>query len=135
MPAPVNASESLADAVCCDRRALPFAEPQFLFEAPDVALFAKLPRAGVTTFYDSVCGAPLFRAPVGRSRAAFENDTAAHGWPSFRAAEVVAANVAVDEKTGYVTSTCGTHLGTYLPDEAGPRYCVDLSCVAGRPAE
>ena len=32
----------------------------------------KLPASGVTTFYDSVCGAPLFRAPVGRSLADFQ---------------------------------------------------------------
>lgn len=49
-------------------------------------------------------------------------------------AEVVAANVLVDKGTGTVTSRCGTHLGTYLPDEKGPRWCIDLSCIAGGPA-
>jgi len=66
VPVPVDANETLADAVCCDTRAKPFAEPQFLFEAPDIALWSKLEPSGVTTFYDSVCGLPLFRAPLNR---------------------------------------------------------------------
>jgi len=133
VPVPVDANETLADAVCCDTRAKPFAEPQFLFEAPDVSLFSKL-EAGVTTFYDSVCGLPLFRAPVNRTLAEFKADTEEHGWPSFRPAEVVTANVVTDIKSGFVTSKCGTHLGSYLPDAKGPRWCMDLSCIAGGPA-
>lgn len=131
--APVDANESLAEAVCCDARASLFAEPQFLYAAPDIALFSAFDRTGVATFYDSVCGLPLFRAPVNRSWDAFEADTKAHGWPSFRRGEIVEANVVVDADTGLVASTCGTHLGTYDADDAGPRYCVDLSCVAGAP--
>lgn len=127
VPAPIDANESLAEAVCCDRRALPFAEPQFLYKQPDIALFRRVTKR--TTFYDSVCGLPLFRAPVNRSLADFEKDTDEHGWPSFREAEVVAENVLI--KDGLVTSACGTHLGTYLPDEQGPRWCIDLACVAG----
>ena len=88
----------------------------------------------MTTFYDSVCGAPLFRAPVGRTRAAFEADTTEHGWPSFRQEEVVAEHVRTNHTSGYVTSSCGTHLGTYLPDAQGARWCIDLSCVAGNPS-
>ena len=41
----------LAESVCCDSRNLPFAEPQFLFEAPDVNLFNSLDKTKVTTFY------------------------------------------------------------------------------------
>lgn len=133
VPVPVDANETLADAVCCDTRAKPFAEPQFLFDAPDVSLFSKL-DAGVTTFYDSVCGLPLFRAPINRTLAEFKADTEEHGWPSFRPAEVVTENVVTDLKSGFVTSKCGTHLGSYLPDAKGPRWCMDLSCIAGTAA-
>ena len=87
--------------------------------------------SGVNTFYDSVCGLPLFRAPINRTFAEFQADTQEHGWPSFRPAEVVDENVVTDVKTGYVTSKCGTHLGSYLPDTQGPRWCMDLSCIAG----
>jgi len=135
VPAPVDDGESLAEAVCCDVRAKPFAEPQFLFMAPDIALFSKLAANGsVTTFYDSACGLPLFRAPVGRSLDDFQADTNEHGWPSFRAEEVVTANVLTNATSTYVTSKCGTHLGSYLPDGQGPRWCIDLSCVAGNPS-
>jgi len=125
----------LAEAVCCDVRARPFAEPQFMFAAPDISLFLRLDPTGPTTFYDSVCGIPLFRAPLNRTVAAFRKDTEEHGWPSFRSAEVVLENVLTDESTGLVSSKCGTHLGTYLPDDMGPRWCMDLSCIAGRPIE
>jgi peptide methionine sulfoxide reductase MsrB len=123
--------ESLAESVCCDQRNTLRAEPQFLFEAPDIKLFASL--SGVTTFYDSVCGVPLFRAPVNRTVAQFEQDTNDHGWPSFRAAEVIREHVKIDPLTGLVTSSCGTHLGSYLPDSQGPRWCMDLSCISGNP--
>ena len=33
--------------------------------------------------------------------------------------------------TGEVLSACGTHLGSYLPDAQGDRYCIDLACIAG----
>jgi peptide methionine sulfoxide reductase MsrB len=134
VPVPVDPDESLAEAVCCDDRTKVFAEPQFLFEAPDVALFSRL-QEGTTVFYDSVCGAPLFRAPVGRTAEDFRADTTEHGWPSFRPEEVVQQNVVTNTTTGLVYSTCGTHLGSYLPDERGPRWCMDLSCIAGNPPE
>ena len=51
-------------------------------------LFSKLSKEGVTTFYDSVCGLPLFKAPFGRTLQEFQQDTQAHGWPSFRPEEV-----------------------------------------------
>merc|ERR1712028_301033 len=90
--------------------------------------------SGVTTFYDSVRGVPLFRAPVNRTLAEFEADTTEHGWPSFRPAEVVTEHVVTDKTTGLVTSSCGTHLGSFLPDSAGARWCMDLSCIAGNKA-
>jgi len=125
----------LAESVCCDSRNLAGAEPQFLFEAPDINLFGRLDRSKVTTFYDSVCGVPLFKAPVSRSFDAWKDETDEHGWPSFRTPEIFIENVIVDHTTGYVTSSCGTHLGTYQPDVGGkPRYCIDLSCIAGSKA-
>jgi len=127
-----SSSAKAAEAVCCAARPKAYAEPQFLYQAPDVQLFAKL--TGVTTFYDSVCGVPLFRAPVNRTMAEFKADTDEHGWPSFRSAEVVREHVRED-KDGFVYSSCGTHLGSYLPDAHGPRWCMDLSCIAGGPAE
>jgi peptide methionine sulfoxide reductase MsrB len=81
-----------------------------------------------------VCGLPLFTAPRGRTVADFQADTAEHGWPSFRPEELIAANVITNETTGFVTSKCGTHLGSYLPDEKGARWCIDLSCIAGHAA-
>jgi len=128
-------NESMAEAVCCDSRMENFAEPQFTFEAPDIQLFTALDKAsGVTTFYDSVCGVPVFRAPVNRSLADFKADTMEHGWPSFRPQEVVSENVVTDKETGFVTSRCGTHLGSYLPDTRGARWCIDLACVSGNKA-
>jgi hypothetical protein len=130
VPVLVDPGESLAEAVCCDKRVVDFAEPQFLFNDPDILLWSKLDK-GVTTFYDSVCGLPLFQAPVNRSLGDFERDTEGHGWPSFRSAEVFYDNVVTNKSTGFVTSKCGTHLGSYLPDNEGPRWCMDLSCIAG----
>lgn len=89
---------------------------------------------GQTTFYDSVCGIPVFITPVNRTFKDFVADTDEHGWPSFRAAEVFADNVITDKTTTEVKSKCGTHLGSYLPDEQGERWCIDLSCVAGNPS-
>jgi len=134
VPVPVEASESLAEAVCCDNRTTVFAEPQFLYQEPGIDFYSKL-QDGVTTFFDSVCGLPLFRAPLNRSLDDFKADTDDHGWPSFRLAEVVHGNVVHDSDTGFVYSKCGTHLGSYLPDEYGPRWCMDLSCIAGNPSQ
>ena len=134
VPVAVDANETLAEAVCCDSRVLMYAEPQFLFAAPDIMLFSKMDAKGVTTFYDSACGVPVFKAPVGRTLAEFEADTKEHGWPSFRTGEVVLGNVQTDNATGHVTSTCGTHLGSYLPDSKGSRWCIDLSCISGSSA-
>lgn len=121
--------ENLPNVVCCDSRQEYYAEPQFLYQLVDF-----FPLDGVTTFYDSNCGLPLFQAPKNRTMQDFEDDTQEHGWPSFRAAEVFYDNVLVDHDTGLVSSTCGTHLGTFLPDDQGDRYCIDLSCIAGTPS-
>lgn len=133
LPFPVSAGESLADAVCCDKRFAPYAEPRGLFATPPVNLFSRMSKHGETTFYDSVCGIPLFVAPRNRSLADFQADTTEHGWPSFRPAEIVKGNSKIIASSGYVVSKCGTHLGSYLPDERGPRWCLDLSCLSGNP--
>mmetsp|Transcript_60441 Transcript_60441/g.194616 ORF Transcript_60441/g.194616 Transcript_60441/m.194616 type:complete len:185 (+) Transcript_60441:73-627(+) len=84
------------------------------------------------TFHDSVTGKPLFVAPRGRTWQEFVAESSAHGWPSFRDAEVVAEHVRVLEG-GEAVSVDGTHLGHNLPDRAGNRYCINLVSVAGRP--
>ena len=54
-----------------------------------------------------------------------------YSWPSFRAEEVISDNLKLDDDGLHVYSACGTYLGGYQPDSAGPRWCIDLSCVAG----
>jgi len=126
------ADEKVTDAICCDTDFKPYAEPNGFFAQPNVNLFSKLDKNGVTTFYDSSCGIPIFKAPVGRSFEAFYNDTLEHGWPSFRTGEVVKENVVTVYSTGEVISKCGTHLGSYLPDSIGSRWCIDLMCISGQ---
>jgi peptide methionine sulfoxide reductase MsrB len=86
----------------------------------------------VTTFYDSVTGKPLFRAPVGRTWNDFRLESERHGWPSFRDAEVITDDTRVLED-GEVVSKDGTHLGHNLPDGKGNRYCINLVSIAGQP--
>jgi peptide methionine sulfoxide reductase MsrB len=89
-------------------------------------------QSGVTTYYDSVTGKPLFKAPIGRSFADFQKESQKHGWPSFRDEEVVWENVRC-LANGEAVSVDGTHLGHNLPDRSGNRYCINLVSVAGRP--
>jgi peptide methionine sulfoxide reductase MsrB len=87
-----------------------------------------------TTFYDAQCGVPLFKLGT-RSRADWEQESRAHGWPSFRDDEVVQLGTNVLERSGgEIVSSCGTHLGHNLPDGQGNRYCINLLCIAGHPA-
>ena len=86
------------------------------------------------TFYDSVTGYLLFRAPVGRTMDAFLSESLRHGWPSFRPAEVLWDHVRVLDDHE-VVSTAGTHLGHVLFDSIGPRYCINLCSVAGNAVE
>ena len=58
-------------------------------------------------------------APRGRSFKEWEKESRAHGWPSFRDAEVVWDDVRVLPSTGECVSLVGTHLGHNLPAEAG----------------
>jgi hypothetical protein len=77
--------ESFADAICCDAFFAPYAEPSGFFAEDDVALFDKLDPRGETTFYDSVCGVPLFTAPRNRTFAEWRAESEvsallASGW-------------------------------------------------------
>jgi hypothetical protein len=132
VPVPVDPTESLAEAICCDPRTRPYAEPQFFFRRPEIALFSHVSEHA--TFYDSVCGIPLFNVPKNRTWADFVAETQEHGWPSFRESELVPGSIVVSPTDGDVYSSCGTYLGSILPDEKGQRYCLDLSCVSGSPA-
>mmetsp|Transcript_117887 Transcript_117887/g.184208 ORF Transcript_117887/g.184208 Transcript_117887/m.184208 type:complete len:217 (+) Transcript_117887:44-694(+) len=100
-----------------------------------VSFFQQLEQTGASaeeiTFYDSQCGVPLYVAPKGRSYDDFKAESLKHGWPSFRAAEVVRANVYVSSHGGEVVSACNTHLGHDLPDSKGERHCINLMCMAG----
>ena len=88
--------------------------------------------SGEITFYDSNTGKPLFYGPKGRSWDSFVRESQAHGWPSFRDAEVNWEHVRV-LGNGECISVDGTHLGHNLPDGTGNRYCINLVSVAGRP--
>jgi hypothetical protein len=124
--------ETLADAICCDYEYRPYAEPPLFYMRADVDLFSKINASGETTFYDSVCGKPIFTAPRGRSFSDWQKESQAHGWPSFRDEEVVDGAVTITDD-GLVFSSCGTHLGSNDPDGEGNRYCMDLSCLSGQP--
>ena len=84
-------------------------------------------------FYDSVTGAHLFTAPVGRSMDSFLKESKSHGWPSFRDQEVVWDGGVMCLPNGECVSETGTHLGHNLPDGSGNRYCINLVSVAGKP--
>jgi len=139
LPFPLAQGESLPEGICCDSAFKAYAEPRFTFSRPDVALYSAMNATtstdGTTTFYDSVCGIPLFVAPRGRSFEEFKADTDEHGWPSFRPAELVTGNSHIVNSTGEVLSKCGTHLGSFLPDEKGARWCLDLVCLSGNPTK
>lgn len=74
-------------------------------------------RTEPTTYYDSVTGKPLFRAPIGRSMEEFLAESNVHGWPSFRDQEVVWENTRV-LRDGETVSTTGTHVR--VPPDSNP---------------
>ena len=121
-----------ADRICCLNRH--YAEHSGYFMTAARASFAKelmaSPDDEPMNFYDSVTGKLLFVAPRGRTKAAFLAESKAHGWPSFRDAEVASPDVCV-LPNGETVSRAGTHLGHNLPDGKGNRYCINLVCVAG----
>ena len=122
---------SEADWVCCENRhyaerAGRWTSTAFLTEHTEATVAA----SGPITFYDSVTGLPLFKAPIGRSWHDFVHESRAHGWPSFRDAELLPAYVRI-LPNGETVSVNGTHLGHNLLDSKGNRYCINLCSVAG----
>ena len=123
------------DKMCCFNRK--FAEqPGYAFITPRTWLEA-LASVGDTRviYFDSVSGKPIFCAPIGRTQGELLKESKRHGWPSFRDAEVIWENVRILEHTGEVVSTSGTHLGHYLPDKKGNRYCINLCAISGSPPD
>lgn len=124
-------SNSLADKICNFNRH--FAEMGGYYRSTDWEKLVADSSSEPITFYDSVTGKPLFRAPVGRSAESLLEESRVHGWPSFRDEEVVWENVRVLRKSGETVSVDGTHLGHNLPDRLGNRYCINLVSIAGNP--
>lgn len=120
---------SEADRVCSFNRHFAEASGAYRF---DSTFLREIDRDSPTVFYDSVSGKPLFVAPLGRTLDAFLAESDAHGWPSFRSAEVVWENVRV-LPDGETVSVDGTHLGHNIPDSTGFRFCINLCSVAGMP--
>lgn len=118
-----------ADSICCYNRH--YAEHSGYWTSKTTFL-DDVDRSGVTTFYDSVSGKPLFKAPIGRTFDEFVKESRAHGWPSFRDEEVVWENVRC-LSDGEAVSVDGTHLGHNLPDSKGNRYCINLVSCSGNP--
>jgi len=85
-------------------------------------------------YYDSVFGKLVFTAPIDRSSLDFLAESKAHGWPSFRDAEVNWDVVRV-LPNGETITVDGVHLGHNLPDKKGNRYCINLVCIAGNPEQ
>ena len=132
-----------AEKICCNNSKGQWAEEPFFFDSKGVNLFSLLDpsNAAVTTFYDSVCGIPLFVIPSrgGRTCQDFRSETEQYGWPSFRPDEVVSENVILNHDDGRISSVCGTHLGHNQPTSADggsvmtDRYSINLVCIAGTP--
>jgi peptide methionine sulfoxide reductase MsrB len=126
-------NNQLADRICSFNRR--FAEPAGSYRGTtfEKEFLSAASEAKPLTFYDSVTGKPLFRAPVGRSPEEFLAESRVHGWPSFRDDEVVWENMRI-LRDGESVSVDGTHLGHNLPDGSGNRYCINLVSISGRPA-
>ena len=95
LPNITSQTETLTEAICCDSQYAGYAEPNGFMNTPQVSLFPKLVAERLvtgeqeSTFYDSVCGIPLFRAPRNRTFAEFRRESEKHGWPSFRKEEII----------------------------------------------
>lgn len=125
-----NCDKNTADRICCFNRHL--AEHSGYFKG--TSWLDDIDPEVETTYFDSVSGKPLFIAPRGRSFSEFVKETKAHGWPSFREAEVVWDNVRV-LSNGETVSIDGTHLGHNIPDGKGNRFCINLVSIAGQSDE
>merc|ERR1712176_157115 len=113
---PLPEDESIVDAICCDPNFKGFAEPVGTYARGDVNLFGILDphgnRTAEYTFFDPICGIPLFTVGSARPFAEFRAETEEHGWPSFRPEELVNNNAYIEEGSNLVYSRCGTHLGS-----------------------
>lgn len=125
-----NCDRDTADRICCFNRK--YAEHSGYWKT--TTFLQEVNRDNITTFYDSVTGKALFKAPQGRTFDDFKTESEKHGWPSFRDQEVVWDNVRV-LADGETVSVDGTHLGHNLPDFSGNRYCINLVSVAGNPVK
>jgi len=119
------------DYVCCDNSH--YAEHAGFLNK--VNLWSQIDSEGVTTYYDSVCNVPLFRAPIGRSFEEFQEESNHHGWPSFRTEEILWDNIVVKDGGEVLSKQCKTHLGHNLPDSKGDRFCINLMCIAGHKSD
>jgi len=91
-----NADRATANRICCHNRH--YAEWSGYWETSGLPAATRFsPPGAEITFRDSVTGKPLFIAPRGRTMEQFLSESRAHGWPSFRDAEVVRENVVVIE--------------------------------------
>ncbi|XRB22097.1 hypothetical protein RI054_29g119480 [Pseudoscourfieldia marina] len=129
-----NVDRSTADRIVSFNRH--WAERAGYWETTEFVKYLKsydFEKEGPITFYDSVTGKPLFRAPVGRTMDEFIRESQSHGWPSFRDQETVWEDVRV-LGDGETVSLAGSHLGHNLPDRAGNRYCINLVSIAGKSA-
>lgn len=124
-----NCDYETADRICNFNRH--YAEYAGYWESTSF-LKAIANEEGPIKFYDSVTGAHLFTAPIGRSMEDFIKESRSHGWPSFRDQEVNWEGGVRCLRDGECISDTGTHLGHNLPDGSGNRYCINLVSVAGK---
>jgi len=125
-----NCDYATADRICNFNRH--YAEHAGYWQTTEY--LKEVDRSGPTKYYDAVTGNHLFTAPVGRDVESYLNESAGHGWPSFRDEEVNWDYVRC-LPGGECVSVTGTHLGHNIPDGSGNRYCINLVCVAGQPAD
>merc|ERR1711865_367409 len=104
----------MGDKICCFNRH--YAEHSGYWET--TSYLKEIDRSAVTTYYDSVSGKPLYKAPIGRSFAEFEQESRAHGWPSFRDEEGVWENMRV-LPNGEAVSVDGTRSGSQSARQVG----------------
>ena len=128
--ADLRAGPFTVDEICCKNRRFAELKGFWMQNEAFVKTSKKVSKKAPLRFFDSVCGAEVFRAPVNRSLDSWLEESEEHGWPSFRTQEAVMENL-VMMPGGEVQSVCGTHLGHNIPDAQGDRYCIDLVCIAG----
>lgn len=99
-----------------------------------IGLFQQLNASGITTLYDSTCGLPLFKAPIGRSFEEWKNECERNGELLFDEKEAICDNLRVLQ-SGELVSICGTRLGEYIASSSGDYYSVNIACLSGLPIE